>query len=608
MAKQNINVGTTANDKKGDSLRAAFVKVNANFTELYAALGLTDVTLNLGAFTFTGSTMSTDDSTNIVIDRPITVNGEITVDGDIVPKTNLGASLGTPTKQFKSLYVSNNTIFIGGFPISVDGSGNLVVNNGVGGGEFSNLTVANTFEVEGTLEITKNNREGTVALSVTSSFDTGRLGAGQLVFEGNHPTYGIIPSNDDSYSLGNPAFGWSTVYTHRVDFANGTQQNSAGVEIYDANTSSPYVVFPVITGGDQLQIVGAEVSSISGSLALTSQDNLNIISNGSGAIPGGSKTWTFGDNGSLTIPGDIRSDSNINIEINLSDSTLRRWQFGEDGALTLPPGGTILTSSGLPFVYGITSISSSVATGVYNDASGDYQYGTLSYDYAVNGVTSGGFSIEYSRPLVGGNVDIHVGNTIVNGDLTLSGDIKSDSNINIDINLSDSTLRRWQFGEDGVLTTPGAIEVASATATIRLVDNQIGIVATASQSPHLILKGSDTYGGDVYLYGGTKSGGSLWGGNIILSPETNDGGTYGETFIKKSWRANSDAWKFSRDGVFSLPPGGTLQFPNATVQTTAWAGIPGPYSDDSAAAAAGVAVGYPYHKTGFSGQVFVRLS
>jgi hypothetical protein len=41
MAKQNINVGTTANDKKGDSLRAAFQKVNANFTELYAASTVT---------------------------------------------------------------------------------------------------------------------------------------------------------------------------------------------------------------------------------------------------------------------------------------------------------------------------------------------------------------------------------------------------------------------------------------------------------------------------------------------------------------------------------------------------------------------------------------
>lgn len=35
MAKETINIGTTPNDRKGDSLRAAFQKVNANFTELY---------------------------------------------------------------------------------------------------------------------------------------------------------------------------------------------------------------------------------------------------------------------------------------------------------------------------------------------------------------------------------------------------------------------------------------------------------------------------------------------------------------------------------------------------------------------------------------------
>jgi hypothetical protein len=37
MAKQTINVGTTANDKSGDSLRSAFIKINANFTELYTS-------------------------------------------------------------------------------------------------------------------------------------------------------------------------------------------------------------------------------------------------------------------------------------------------------------------------------------------------------------------------------------------------------------------------------------------------------------------------------------------------------------------------------------------------------------------------------------------
>jgi hypothetical protein len=36
MAKQTINIGTTANDGTGDQVRVAFDKVNDNFDELYA--------------------------------------------------------------------------------------------------------------------------------------------------------------------------------------------------------------------------------------------------------------------------------------------------------------------------------------------------------------------------------------------------------------------------------------------------------------------------------------------------------------------------------------------------------------------------------------------
>jgi hypothetical protein len=61
MTKQVINVGTTANDKKGDSLRAAFQKVNANFTELYATSTVTfpSQTGNAGKYLKTnGTTLS----------------------------------------------------------------------------------------------------------------------------------------------------------------------------------------------------------------------------------------------------------------------------------------------------------------------------------------------------------------------------------------------------------------------------------------------------------------------------------------------------------------------------------------------------------------------
>ena len=39
MAKQSLNIGTTANDNTGDTLRSGGDKINDNFNEIYTALG-----------------------------------------------------------------------------------------------------------------------------------------------------------------------------------------------------------------------------------------------------------------------------------------------------------------------------------------------------------------------------------------------------------------------------------------------------------------------------------------------------------------------------------------------------------------------------------------
>ncbi len=57
MAQQTVNVGASANDSAADTLRDAFGKVNANFTELYAA----DWTTILLASDFTTSSASAVD-------------------------------------------------------------------------------------------------------------------------------------------------------------------------------------------------------------------------------------------------------------------------------------------------------------------------------------------------------------------------------------------------------------------------------------------------------------------------------------------------------------------------------------------------------------------
>lgn len=55
MAQQTINVGTTANDGTGDTLRSAFQKTQANFSENYTSVGtLTTATTALKVFQIAG--------------------------------------------------------------------------------------------------------------------------------------------------------------------------------------------------------------------------------------------------------------------------------------------------------------------------------------------------------------------------------------------------------------------------------------------------------------------------------------------------------------------------------------------------------------------------
>ena len=66
MTQQTINVGTAANDRTGDTLRAAFQKVNANFTELYSgAANETQLTNN-------GYTLSINSSGTLPLSSGIT--------------------------------------------------------------------------------------------------------------------------------------------------------------------------------------------------------------------------------------------------------------------------------------------------------------------------------------------------------------------------------------------------------------------------------------------------------------------------------------------------------------------------------------------------------
>jgi len=123
MARQNINIGSSANDGTGDPLRTAFDKINDNFIELYGSdndintldanldvntfaitTGVTngDITvtpngtgsIKLGALKFNGTTISSDDSTIVNINEGLVVDGTASISGAATLSTSLALASG----------------------------------------------------------------------------------------------------------------------------------------------------------------------------------------------------------------------------------------------------------------------------------------------------------------------------------------------------------------------------------------------------------------------------------------------------------------------------------------------------------------------------------
>jgi len=123
MARQNINIGSSANDGTGDPLRTAFDKINDNFVELYGSdndintldanldvnnfaitTGVTNgnVTItpngtgniNLGSITVNGSQISSNDSTQITLADNIQTTGTMNVTGAATLATSLTLATG----------------------------------------------------------------------------------------------------------------------------------------------------------------------------------------------------------------------------------------------------------------------------------------------------------------------------------------------------------------------------------------------------------------------------------------------------------------------------------------------------------------------------------
>ena len=174
MAKQTINIGSSANDKTGDPLRTAFNKINENFTELYGASPFgqqvtisgnqisanesnADLVLSgsgtggvvASAVRIDGTSLSSSDSTQINVNENLDVGGNITASGNITAtgdifangNINLGNASSDQTKVVGVFEADN--IQIDGTTITTNTTNGSVTitGNATGGVVVENLTI-----------------------------------------------------------------------------------------------------------------------------------------------------------------------------------------------------------------------------------------------------------------------------------------------------------------------------------------------------------------------------------------------------------------------------------------------------------------------------------
>jgi hypothetical protein len=251
--------------------------------------------------------------------------------GNIVPSGNGTYSLGNSTNWWSNVWITGNTLYIGGVPVGMSGN-TLTVN----GNPIAGLPLAN-----GTSNVDIATANGNVTVTTDGTYnwtfdDTGNL---------------TLPSGGILYSQGSTPSGapGNTIIL---------QPSGTGTI-----TNQKLMLYPTAGDGDHLHMVTGNLYETE---LFLGSDNFYIkLANTGNAVintnddNGNTAQWTFGADGRLTFPGTPRIDTDENnFEVQAAESisleanavvniytdtsgSAYQWQFGDDGNLTLPQGMVI---------------------------------------------------------------------------------------------------------------------------------------------------------------------------------------------------------------------------------------------------------------------------
>lgn len=319
MAQQIINYGNVANDGTGDPLRDAFIKVDDNFTQIWAA---GPVGSNI---TIQDNTIAVTNTNGNLILMPNGV-GVIQTNSKLLPRLDNTYDLGSSELRYRTLNVGAGGITTSG-NLNLSSIGNLKIQGGTNG------YIIQT-DGQGNLNWIALPGEGNGAPGGTTGqvqYNNSGLFGGSTTFTFDKFTANLLVGNTTA-NIGNITTG--NVYTNRLNVNPiGQRQWSIYDELLVAPTgafwqsdvqtndefinsaSNGYLNFRTFTTVGNL---ASDIHMEHGLIHLQISDGVNQL-------------WTFTDDGTFTAAGNITAPGNIS----------GNYILGDGSQLINLPGGVI---------------------------------------------------------------------------------------------------------------------------------------------------------------------------------------------------------------------------------------------------------------------------
>lgn len=453
--------------------------------------------------------------------------------GNIIPSGNGVYSLGNSTNWWSNVWLTGNTLYIGGIPVGMSGNSLTVNGRSVTTGDL-NILGTNIGIANGVAETTM--AFGGAAANVIVDTDSGAPkiniyaqstdfqsysqgdsdytsaewvtdgGGGAINITGAQSYVEAFVATLNQYSL-------VTITINGTDTVpyNGASYGGGSITIYTntAPATSPTAVTDIRFNltfenglymdpdeGDMLLKVGDF------NLNIRSQRDININASDDLRLTGNDLTRLAG-NANVTIVSALNTDPNYG------------WTFDTTGNITLPSNGIISN----PPNSSLDPVNPNVATMVLTPDA-NYSYQALVLDPTAPG------HIHLRGPSYSGNIDQPAANIFLGGELS-SFEVGASYGDAPNVFVRSNGIT-WTFDNVGTLTVPGNITsaVASPAPSINGFSSIGSIVQVTSPQPFADLTavaGARAFVSDANLVAGGNFGNQISGGGSNTVPVWSDG-------------------------------------------------------------------------------------